>query len=887
MTAQRSTRGFRKLVTLGALGALVVAQAPVSASPSVGDGPLPPGVTIPPVPEKPGASHVQFDRSTVTRVRPGLRNGRASEGTLRGKTVYVSAGHGYYYDSSSGWTTQRGKTHDLVEDFITAETVSGFLIPYLQAMGAYVVPIRESDMNGNLVVVDETDVRIEGTINEVADTAGYGTLPSPFTGNENPFARGRARAMMSSTSDTGRVVYPTPVQTSAYYNVYVSYVQGADRVADAHVTVRHAGGESRVVLDQRRHGGTWVLLGRWYFEAGAPVDHASIVISNESAQAGKVISFDAVRLGGGMSPHVRGGTTTNRPTFETAARYSTQLLGAPASAYGPTGDERQDDVGSRPRFAAWEHETGEDAVYIAVHTNAPSPRRGTMTIAFGNTYPCCSPLSDFAGTAGSLELLHAVHDEVLADLRAGWDPAWKDDGKVTAQLGELRPSSNNEMPSILIEVAYHDTALDANALRDPRMRRAAARAIAQGTAKFFATKDGRALVLPPEPVTALRVENAGDGKLLVSWRAPEGGAGGGDAPTRYRVHLSDNGYGFDDGVEVDGGGSGIEMSYEFSNLAPDTLYFVRVTAVNDGGDAPPSEVVAARVSRDGGAAVLLVGGFDRFDASQMTRDASPAPLGELDRMWLERMNNGTYAVQHAKAIAGAGYAFDGATDDAIEAQDLDLTAYRAIDWFVGEDAGDQKPLTATSRSELQRFFDAGGGLLISGSELVWALQSLGNAEDEAFASMVLHANLESDDANTYDVRPEGELFADVGAFSFEDDRPFGYDVAYPDVLVPQNDARTVLAYSTGGAAGIAWDDGSSRGIVVGFPIETIVDDDTRTTLIARAFASFGVDPDGTPGEPDEGDEDTGCCSTNGSANVVPGLLVLGLVVLRRRRRRRR
>lgn len=878
MTAQRSTRGFQRLVTLGALGALVAAQAPVAASPSAGDGPLPPGVTIPPVPEKPGASHVQFDRSTVTRVRPGLRNGRATAGALRGKTVYVSAGHGYYYDTGLGaWATQRGNTHDMVEDFITAETVSGYLIPYLQAMGAYVVPIRESDMNGNLVVVDETEARVEGTISEVADTAGWGALPSPFTGNETPFSRGRARAMTSSASETGRVVYATPVQQSAYYNVYVSYVQGADRVPDAHVIVRHAGGTSRVLLDQRRHGGTWVLLGRWYFESGAPVERASIVVTNESAEANKVISFDAVRLGGGMSPHVRGGEPTNRPMYETAARYSTQLLGAPTTVFNPTGDERQDDVGGRPRFAAWEHETGEDAIYLAVHTNAPSPQRGTLSLAYGNTYPCCAPLSDFAGTAGSLDLLHAVHDEVIADLRAGWDPQWQDRNKMTAQLGELRPSSNGEMPAILVEIAFHDTELDADALRDPRFRRIAARAIAQGTAKFFATKDGRALVLPPEPVTALTVENTGDGTLRVAWRAPEATPGSGDAPTRYRVHLSENGYGFDDGIEVDGD------SYELTGLAPDTLQFVRVTAVNDGGDSLPSEVVAARVSRGSSAPVLLVGGFDRFDASQMTRDTSPGSLGELDRMWLERMNNGTYAVQHAKAIAGAGYAFDGATDDAIEAQDLDLTAYRAIDWFVGEDAGDQKPLAATSRVELQRFFLSGGGLLISGSELVWALQSLGNAEDEAFASMVLHTNLESDDANTYDVVPEGELFADVGPFSFEDDRPFGYDVAYPDVLAPQNGARTVLAYGTGGAAGIAWDDGSSRGIVVGFPLETIVDDDTRTTLIARAFASFGVEPDGETPDGD-GDEDTGCCSTNGSANSLPALLVLGLVVLRRRRR---
>src|SRR5205085_10383653 len=123
---------------------------------------------------------------------------------------------------------------------------------------------------------------------------------------------------------------------------------------------------------------------------------------------------------------------------------------------------------ARPRFAAWEHEDGEDAVYLAWHTNAPDPGRGTLSIAYGNTYPCCAGLDDFAGTAGSLELMHAVHSTLIDDIRGEYDAAWTDDGEATASLGELRPSHNPEMPAILVELAYHDTGADAEALRDPR-----------------------------------------------------------------------------------------------------------------------------------------------------------------------------------------------------------------------------------------------------------------------------------------------------------------------------------------------------------------------------------------------------------------------------------
>jgi len=847
--------------------AFVVAP-PVHASPSPGDGPES-MARYAPVPEKPGAIRAPFDRPAITTLAAG---GRVSAGTLSGKTVYVSAGHGWNF-SVDAWRTQRGNTFDLVEDFITVEGVNQYLIPYLHAMGAYVVPIREADLNPNLVVVDDPEVAIEGSIAELAEDVGWGPLPVVLTGDQNPFALGHARSMSASEIETGRVVYATEVAASGYYNVYVSYVQGADRVSDAHVIVRHAGGTSHLRVDQRRHGSTWVLLGRWYFAAGADLDHSSVAFANESAEAGRVISFDAVRLGGGMAPHERGGATTGRAAYESAARYSTQLLGAPPTVWDYVGvDDASRDVVARPRFAAWDHEAGEDAIYLAWHTNAPSPSRGTLSIAYGNTYPCCSSLADFAGTAGSLELLDAVHDELIADLRAVWDPTWRDAGKVTASLGELRPTHNDEMPAILVEVAFHSTELDANALREPRFRNLSARAMAQGIARYFAAKDQRALVLPPDPPAAVRVENVGGGALRVSWRPPLADVAGGDAPTGYRVFVSDNGYGFDDGTEVAG------ESLLLETLPRGALRFVRVVAINAGGASLPTEVVGARLAVAGQAKALLVGGVDRLDGAQMVRDAAPL-VGTVDRMWLDRMNNGTYAARHATALAAAGFAFDGASDEAIEQDDLDLAAYRAIDWFVGEDAAGDDPLPAASRAALGRFFLGGGSLLLNGSEVIRTLQDPGTAETQAFATSSLHVSLASDDAGTYDVTPVDGVFASLSPFSFRDDGPLGYDPDGPDVLAPASGATTVLAYATGGPAAIAWNDGGSRGIVLGFPIETIVDDATRRDLLAAALTSFGIEP-----EPPE--EDAGCGCASGTGGSGSALLVIGVVAGLGRRRRR-
>ncbi len=198
---------------LGALwAALLVVRAPLAgASPSPGDGPEGPARFPVAVPTKPGTSGAAIDRPLVTRVRPDRsRNARSNGGALSGKTVYLSAGHGWNY-AAGAWRTQRGNTHDLVEDFITAEAVDQYLVPYLQAMGAYVVPVRESDLNPHMIVVDDDAVQIEGTIAEGDRGTGWGPLPSPFTGAQNPFALGSARTMLSSTDETGRVVFPTDV----------------------------------------------------------------------------------------------------------------------------------------------------------------------------------------------------------------------------------------------------------------------------------------------------------------------------------------------------------------------------------------------------------------------------------------------------------------------------------------------------------------------------------------------------------------------------------------------------------------------------------------------------------------------------------------------------
>jgi N-acetylmuramoyl-L-alanine amidase len=834
-------------VTLAATAATsALATGAALAPPSAAHcGLEPPAVALaaPPVPRRAwetgaraaaGAPHVR-------------RAGRAATGALAGKTVYVSAGHGWTY-AAGAWRTQRGTTNAIVEDLVSAEAIDQMLVDELERMGARVVTVREHDMNPERVVVDDAAATLEGAVQELgAGPPGWGALPEPIADQSNPFAAGGTRQLAATTGEArGRAVFAPAIPASAYYDVYVSYAAGADRAPDAHVIVRHAGGATDFRVDQRRHGGTWVRLGRFWFDAGAPAERASVAVADDSAAPGAVISLDAVRFGGGRGTIDRGGGAWDRPMFEHNARYNAQLFGAPPAVYDYTDTDGNDDVGTRSRFAAWDHEEGEDAIYVAWHTNAPNPGRGTESYTYGPSAPP-GPIGEFSGVPGSLELQAAVHDELVGDIRAGWDPAWKDRGKFTAYFGEVNPTHNPEMPATLVEIGFHDTPADADALRDPRFRRIATRAMAQGVARYFAARDGAALTLPPEPPSAVRVQNDGAGGLVVSWRPPVPEPGGGDAPTGYRVYVSRDGRSFDEGTDAGGGITTLTLG----DVGLGEIRWVRVAALNAGGESRPSELVGARV---GAAPVLIVGGFDRLDAGQLVKEEPSPLLGIIDRMYLDRMNDGAHALRHGRAVAAASVSFDGATDEAVAQGDVELARYRVVDWFAGEDSAGDDPLGAGARAQLAAYLAGGGRLLLSGAELAWALDFMGTSEEQAFFRETLNASYAADDADTFAVTPVEGPYQSVPTFSFDDGAAGGYLVDYPDVLAPGPGAALALEYAggAGGGAAIVWGAGApgERGVLLGFPFETVAGDAARAQIMAATLAFFEVEPETLP--PDAG-----------------------------------
>lgn len=706
-------------------------------------------------------------------------DGPTVQGALTGRTIAISPGHGYYWHSTLGWTTQRGQIDGLTEDIHTNEIAIQYLIPALENMGARVISCRERGEVLHDRLVDNEQGAPGYTETGVWTTSlssGYGNGGYRFVG----VTAGPASATASWTFS---------VPQDGIYPVYVWYRASSNRTTDARYTVHHSGGACTVSVDQTRANLTWEFLGDFHFTAA---QGARLVLSNQSSGSGVVIA-DTARIGGGRGSIPRGSGTSNRPRWQEASRYWAEFAGAPATVWNSVGggQDNDDDVTCRPRYAEWR---SADA-YISLHTNAGGGA-GTDTFIY-----------DGGATAGSSTLQSRVHSQLIADIRAFYNPAWVDRGLRLANFGELRLLST--MPGILVELAFHDTpgSVDHRALHDPLFRYVAGRAYARGVLRYFSLT----AAFPPEPPPALRVVQDGARGLRVEWD-PAPGA------TRYTVEQSPDGRGFVEMAAVTG------TSWSTGPLPHHDLLSFRVRAWNASGRSFPTEVLTAGTDHRGGTDLLLVQGFDRFDRQVKYHD------NRLDYLRL-----------HGDAIRrGADFSlgFDAASNEAVKLGRVALGSYRAVDWACGEESTQHDTFDAQEQFIVRSYLLGGGRLLVSGAEIGWDLDQNGSTLERDFYRNVLGATYVADDANTYLLQAgiPGTLSAGLPAGRF-DDGSFGtYDVDWPDVLAPTTAQSTVcLRYGNGLVAGIQHDNGVARVVNLGFPLETVTDPDLRAGLMRGAL----------------------------------------------------
>jgi N-acetylmuramoyl-L-alanine amidase len=802
---------------------------------------------IVPVPRKEGERDVEL-KSIVPEKKYGN-----IDGSLSGKTVFVSPGHGSTYNTESGyWGYQRSITHGMREDDSNAEIVSYFLVPYLQNAGALVFSARETDRTEQMVIVDDADgssfpdsgvYEEGGTWTETTSGKGYGRTLYPIEINNNIFENGKYRYAAAGTGSWAK--WTPNIPEDGAYRVYVSYKTFTDRAPDAVYTVAHAGGETEVTVNQKHHGSTWVDLGQFYFKKGT--EGSVILNKNDDAQDGAILIADAVRFGGGTGILKRGTAISGKPRWEEAAKVHAQFMGAPYSVYQSAVNDRTADVSARSRWAAWENETdADDSVYISWHSNAHTgTSRGLSTYIYSSDDPGWTYVTTEA-TEGSVELGELVHNRILNSVKTLLDPTFKQigNGMYSAWFGELNPSHNPEMPACLIELAYHDNYDDAMLLRNPKFRDISARAAYQAIVKYFAERDDYDPVYLPAPPENLMTVVNDDGTVTLFWddSPVDPGFYLGHPATGYIIQVSEDGLAFDHGTDV-----GNINQFIFDGLEEGVPLFFRVIAYNDGGVSFPS-VTAGAIPQRTGAQILVVDGFERMD--HFTPRFNVGTTGS-NRYILEYINSYNYIIQYLEVFEQLGFSVDYTqrTNTAL----IDFSYYDVVIWYSGEQSTTDETFTIAEQGIVDQYLEDGGAFFVSGSEIGWDLVERGSLQDTAFFNEVLNVHYVQDSSEVYTFYGAGDFFEITGSF---DDGTYIYQANYPDVIESYDEnGENILFYDEEKTVGAGVLTTTGRKVaMLGFPFETILEKDNKISLMEKVFEKFEITPKEIP-DPEEPDED--------------------------------
>ena len=849
----------------------------------------------------------------VNRKEPLVRNNSKpfvpSKG-LYGRHIALWHSHGWYYENSlHRWEWQRARNFQVVEDIFPTAFVLQYLVPMLENAGANAFLPRERDFNKNEVIVDNDDPKSGYT--EVGrwtkGETGFAVGEKPYTTGDNPFEMGTYRRM-AANDQFAYAEYSPNIPETGEYAVYVSYHHHPANVDDAKYTVYHAGGRSEFLVNQQIGGETWVFLGKFKFLEGG--DNKVVVKANRLSQ-NKYITTDAIKFGGGMGDIERNGLVSGRPRWVEASRYYLQYAGMPEMVYNIHQDtvDYNDDYKSRGEWVNYlkgapfgptadreAHGLGIPIdMSLAFHTDAGVTRNdtvvGTLLIYSskgGKTDwddPNNSPELTFPDGQSryvSRDLADLIQTQIDEDIKAKYDPAWNRRDMWDASYSEAwRPN----VPTVLLELLSHHNFLDMKFGNDPQFRFDASRAIYKGMLRYMSAQYNFDYVVQPLPPTHLAAEVLHGKVIRIKWKAQHDPLEASASPEKYMVYTRKDEGGWDDGILIHG------EQCMIPSVDDGVIYSFKVTALNEGGESFPSEIVSV-CNLPNREKVLVVNGFDRvsgparietdkylgfmdsweksvadvydlaytgsqydFDAnSKWLDDDSPGNGASYADMESEVLigNSKDYPALHGKAIIAAGYSFDSASDEAVSDAVIDLENYKFMDIIYGEQKATpwpkefKKPRFRVFPKEfmtvVKDFTSKGGNVFVSGAYIGTDL--LDDTSKVNFASKVLKYRWMTDRAVN-----EGKVHSTNNALFGKNDSyefvtgfdPQIYGSENPDAIVPANNsgALTVLRYSQNNvSAGVAYSGEDYKSFVLGFPFECIKSEEERNALMKVILEFF-------------------------------------------------
>jgi len=727
---------------------------------------------------------------------------------LNDRHIAMWQSHGRYFDvKANEWRWQRSLLWQTVEDLYTQSYVLPYVVPMLEAAGATVMLPRERDFQTEEIIADNDGLGYS----EGVGAQGWSTLDEGFAhkkesylSGENPFKDGTCRVVNTVVDSRKQSVakWSATFRKSGDYAVYVSYKSLPNSLDGALYTIHHAGGQSRVRVNQKIGGGTWIYLGTYRFTSG----EAKLVVTLTNAAKSKdcVVTADAVKIGGGYgnvartvcdSLRVEGcdytPITSGMPRYCEGARYWLQWAGFDKSVYCKHDDcnDYNDDYKCRGEWVnalmggseSLEKEEGFGIpidLSLAFHSDAGITDNDATIGTLGIYYTKYKKGKFENGSSRYLsrDLTDLIMSQITNDIRRTYEPEWRRRGMWNRSYFEARVPST---PTMLLELLSHQNLADMRLGHDPNFKFTVSRAIYKAILRHLSAQYGREYCVTPLPVNSFATAPAGDGAVQLSWKATVDTLESTAKPTAYVVYTREGDGGFDNGRVVTGNSLIVSQKQ-------DVIYSYRVTAINAGGESFPSETHAVCQSSTATTTALVVNGFDRVSAAECREDgfhnefdSGVAYLRDVAFIGEQRVhdlskrrekseplafgvsfsdhageivggNSFDYPYIHGKSLLAAGCSFYSSSVAAVESREVDLSGYNLVDIILGKQRtttvgrgvaeSKYRCFTAELQSVIADYLKSNGALFISGAYIGTDLcgSKSSTKADAQFAKDVLH-----------------------------------------------------------------------------------------------------------------------------------------------------
>jgi hypothetical protein len=832
---------------------------------------------------------------------------------LNGKHIALWHSHGWYYNHDfKRWMWQRARLFTAVEDLGPFTFTIPYIIPMLENAGANVFIPRERDVQRDEIVIDNNGSN-EGFIKTTSDwiefdSTGFAIGNPPYADNLNPFLQGSYLKTKADKNGNESVSYIPNFKKSGEYAVYISYNHSNKNITDAKYKVFHLGGITEFSVNQQIGGETWIYLGTFKFTQGQNENIGQVQITNNSNEDG-FVTTDAIRFGGGMGIIEREGTTSERPKFVEGARYYLQYAGMPDTLVYNFNKNKDynDDYQSR----------GEWVNYLLGNPFGPNKNRQTkglgipidLSLAF-HTDAGITKNDTVIGTLQIYSLFDAekkpyfpngvsrlanrdfsdiMQTQICDDIKAKYDSAWSKRQLMEADYSEaFRPN----VPATLLELLSHQNLQDVKFMNDPQFRFDVSRSIYKSMLRFLSMQYNYDYVVQPLPVTHFSALLSKKGIVNLSWMPQEDKLEPTAKAKKYKIYTRIDNGGFDNGIIVSGNSTVI------NNIKPNKIYSYKVTAINEGGESFPSEILSVGWNGKSNEPVLIINGFDRISTAKVIESENFSGfVAAIDEGVPDKMDIGfvgdqhnftpyskwetddvpghgasyadmettvfvgntfDYPFIHGKAIIENGLSFSSASDESVEENRITINSFKMVDLIYGEEKetfwqttfadsinGSRfKVFPTKMKQAISDYLNNGGNIFISGAYVGTDMFIDKNAEseDSKFCKDVLKYKLASDHAVK-----NGEVKFISNSLTKSEKIEFNteynediYRVEAPDAIGAINGSKTFLNYTENNySAGVTFKD-KYGSIVIGFPFETIKTELDRNDFMKYVIKYFGL-----------------------------------------------